>query len=253
MKPKKFMSQSPALLEILTSQGLGSKRECLSALRFHEVRIGYHFNGEINWTEVKDPEMKPDLGGLQLHCGMWQLPYHKTLYLALNKPADVECSRSPTSHASVLDFFSEPFRRRGLQPVGRLDADATGLLLLSDDGDFNHIITSPKRKLPKTYRIGVRHHFSPEQQQSLEKGVILKDDSTPTAPAKIRRLSDREIDITITEGRYHQVKRMLGAVGNRVESIHRIAIGELQLGDLSSGEWRYLTSGEVEGLRKVKA
>ena len=241
--------KSPILLEILTSQGLGSKKECRNALRYGEVQLGYPSSDGMQWTIVEDEDAKPDLENLHLKCGMWDLPYHENLYLILNKPVDMECSRSPSSHTSVMDFFSVPYLNRGLQPVGRLDADTTGLLLLSDDGDFNHVITSPKHKLPKTYRIGLRHHLSEEQQAALEKGVVLKDDPKPTAPAKIRRLSDREVEITITEGRYHQVKRMLGAVANRVDTIHRIAVGDLQLGELKSGEWRHLTAAEVEALR----
>jgi len=221
----------------------------MHALLHGEVQTGYAGLDGIAWTIMEDPEVTPVLEGLHLRCGMWELPYFERLYIALNKPMNMECSRAPVSYASVLDFFSEPFRRRGLQPVGRLDADATGLLLLTDDGDFNHIVTSPRRKLPKTYRIGLRHDLTPEQEKALENGVILRDDPRPTAPAQIRRLSDREIEITITEGRYHQVKRMLGAVGNRVDSIHRTAIGEVGLGELASEKWRHLSNEETETLR----
>ncbi len=249
MKSKKGVRKAPALLEVLVSQGLGSKRECLSALLHGEVQLGYAGTGGITWTVTEDPEAIPVLEGLHLRCGMWELPHFERLYIALHKPAGMECSRAPTSHASVLDFFSAPFLKRGLQTVGRLDADATGLLLLTDDGDFNHIVTSPRRKLPKTYRIGLRHDLSPEQQKSLEDGVVLKDDPRPTLPAQIKRLSDREVEITITEGRYHQVKRMLGAVGNRVDSIHRISIGGVSLGDLEAEKWRNLSNEEVEPLR----
>lgn len=238
------------MLELLTSQGLGTRRECMNALLHGEVQTGYAGVGGMEWTVVEDPHTNPELEGLHLRCGLWELPYFKDLYIALNKPVNVECSRAPSSHASVLDFFSEPFRRRNLQPVGRLDADATGLLLLTNDGDFNHIVTSPRRKLPKTYRIGIRHEMTADQKLALETGVILKDEiNKPTAPAKIEIVSEREVNITITEGRYHQVKRMLGAVGNRVDSIHRIAIGELKLGDLESGGWRHLSGEEVEMLK----
>lgn len=237
------------MLELLTSQGLGTRRECMNALLHGEVHIGYAKPAGMEWTLVEDPNASPELEGLHLRCGMWELPYFKELYIALNKPVNVECSRSPSSHASVLDFFSEPFRRRNLQPVGRLDADATGLLLLTNDGDFNHLITSPRRKLPKTYRIGIRHDLTVDQKLALETGVVLKDDPKPTAPAKVEILPDREAEITITEGRYHQVKRMLGAVGNRVDSIHRSAIGDLKLGDLKPGEWRHLSDEEVERLK----
>lgn len=177
-------------------------------------------------------------------------PVENRVYLAFHKPAGAECSRAPSSHRSVFDLLPEEFLRNEVQPVGRLDADATGLLLFTNDGEFNHLLTSPRRKLPKTYRIILRHILSDEQLKSLENGVVLKDDPRPTAPAQLKRLSEREVEITITEGRYHQVKRMLGAVGNRVESIHRITIGELKLGDLAEGKWRNLEAEEVEGLRR---
>jgi 16S rRNA pseudouridine516 synthase len=145
----------------------------------------------------------------------------------------------------VFGFFPEPFLRRGLQPAGRLDADTTGLLLLTDDGLFNHAITAPKRKLPKTYRVRMKHALTEEQIAALERGVVLRDDPAPTAPAVVHRIGENEAEIVITEGRYHQIKRMGAAVGNRVESIHRAAIGPLELGDLPEGEWRFLTADEV--------
>ena len=253
MNPSGAKSKPLSLLEILTSQGFGSKRECMNAVRHGEVHIGYENAGEITWTSSEDPEATPVLKGLHLKCGLFSLPYHERLYIALYKPGNMECSRAPVSHASVLDFFPLPYLKRGLQPVGRLDADATGLLLLTDDGDFNHLVTSPRRKLPKTYRIGLRHALDDEQVKALESGVVLKDDPRPTAPSQVKRLSEREAEITITEGRYHQVKRMLGAVGNRVETIHRISIGPLQLGDLAEGAWRHLSIEEVGMLQEAKS
>jgi 16S rRNA pseudouridine516 synthase len=250
VKLKKATRKAPVLLELLISQGMGSRRECMNAILHGEVFIGYPGPDGLVWTLEEDPEALPVLETLHLRCGMWELPYYERLYIVLNKPANMECSRAPVSHASVLDFFSEPYRRRGLQPVGRLDVDATGLLLITDDGDFNHLITSPRRKLPKTYRIGLRHDLTPEQEKALEDGVILKDDPRPTSPAQIRRLSEHDIEITITEGRYHQVKRMLGAVGNRVDSIHRIAIGDFKLNDLAEGVWRHLVASEIESLQR---
>ena len=168
------------------------------------------------------------------------------VYLAFNKPAGAECSRAPSSHRSVFDLLPEEFLRSGAQPVGRLDADATGLLLFTNDGKFNHILTSPRRKLPKTYRVGLRQVLTPEQEQRLREGVVLRDDPKPTAPALVTRLSDREAEITITEGRYHQVRRMFVAAGNHVLNLKRISIGGLQLPeDLPEGEWRILTAEEL--------
>jgi 16S rRNA pseudouridine516 synthase len=197
----------------------------------------------------RDPDAVLETAGLWLRYNGLALPVLSGLYIALHKPAGVECSRNPDAHASVFDIFPEPFLKRGLQPVGRLDADTTGLLLLTDDGLFNHAVIAPRRKLPKTYRVGLKHPLSDEQVAALEKGVVLRDDPAPTLPAVVRRVGGekegREADIVISEGRYHQIKRMCAAVGNRVESIHRTAVGPLELGDLPEGEWRFLAADEV--------
>jgi 16S rRNA pseudouridine516 synthase len=200
---------------------------------------------DFEWRVERDPDLVLATAGLWLRYNGLALPVLPALHIALNKPAGVECSRESTAHDSVFGFFPEPFLRRGLQPAGRLDADTTGLLLLTDDGLFNHAITSPKRKLPKTYRVRMKHPLTEEQIAALEKGVVLRDDPEPTAPAVIKRIAENEADIVITEGRYHQIKRMGAAVGNRVESIHRSAIGPLELGDLPEGEWRFMTADEV--------
>lgn len=201
------------------------------------------------WTAERDGDRVLETAGLWIRFNGLALPVLPRLYIALHKPAGVECSQAPEAHEPVLDFFPPPFLRRGLQPVGRLDADTTGLLLLTDDGLLNHAVTSPRKKLPKTYRVRLKHPLTDEQIAMLEKGVVLRDDPAPTLPATVRRASGREgeheADILISEGRYHQIKRMGAAVGNRVESIHRTAIGDLELGDLPEGEWRFLTDAEV--------
>jgi 16S rRNA pseudouridine516 synthase len=204
---------------------------------------------DFDWAVERDPDAVLETAGLWLRYNGLALPVLSGLYIALHKPAGVECSRNPDAHASVFDIFPEPFLKRGLQPVGRLDADTTGLLLFTDDGLFNHAVIAPRRKLPKTYRVGLKHPLSDEQVAALEKGVVLRDDPAPTLPAVVRRVGGekegREADIVISEGRYHQIKRMCAAVGNRVESIHRTAVGPLELGDLPEGEWRFLAADEV--------
>ncbi len=237
-----------ALPELLALQGFGTRQMCRMAVERGEVSIRYSADDEIPWTIITDPDHRPEIEGLFLCYGKWTLPCLQNLHLIFFKPGNVECSRQPTNHKSVLDFFPEPFIRRGLQPVGRLDADATGLLLLSDEGNFNHAVTSPRRRLPKTYRIGMESPLTDEQKLTLETGVLLHDDPKRTVPCQVEIVSNMAADITITEGRYHQVKRMLAAVGNRVASIHRSAIGDLTLGNLSAGEWRYLTPEEVQVL-----
>lgn len=200
---------------------------------------------DFNWVVETNGDVVLQTTGLWIRYNGLALPVMQGLYLVFNKPANVECSQKPENHESVFSFFPEPFLKRGLQPVGRLDADTTGLLLLTDDGLFNHAITAPRRKQPKIYRVTFKHPLTDQQVALLEQGVVLRDDPKPTEPATVVRITELEADITIAEGRYHQLKRMGAAVGNRVEAIHRHTVGTLELGDLPEGEWRFLTAEEV--------
>jgi 16S rRNA pseudouridine516 synthase len=128
-----------------------------------------------------------------------------------------------------------------VQPIGRLDEDTTGLLLFTDDGALIHRLTSPKHHVPKVYEVGAKHELSEEQIQQLLDGVVLDDSPVPVRAAAVERRSENTIALTLTEGKYHQVKRMLAAVGNRVESLHRSRFGDLQLpADLAPGQWRWV-------------
>jgi 16S rRNA pseudouridine516 synthase len=250
MKPaSKTLPKTATVFSLLRSQEFGGRKECLFMLDAGAVEWArgeaYDDPETFTWTTVRDQDALLETEALWLRCNGEELPVRGALHIVLNKAANVECSHTPTSHASVFDLFPPPFLRRGLEPVGRLDADTTGLLLLTDDGLFNHAVIAPRRKLPKTYRVTLKHPLTDEQVAALEKGVVLRDDPEPTAPAIVTRLSETEADIVITEGRYHQIKRMGAAVGNRVESIHRRAIGPLELGDLEEGTWRFLTAEEV--------
>jgi 16S rRNA pseudouridine516 synthase len=246
MKKKAGPKSSGRLFDLMRSQEYGGRRECLALIYSGKVAWGRPQScGKIEWIPAEDPLEVLDTEGLYLRVDGEELPYLEKVYILFNKPANVECSHNPASHISVFDFFPGAYLARGVQPVGRLDADTTGLLLLTDDGVFNHDVISPRRKQPKTYRVGVKHPFAPEQVAALEAGVVLRDDPVPTLPAVVRLLGEREADIVITEGRYHQIKRMVAAAGNRVESIHRRAIGPLELGELPEGEWRYLTQEEI--------
>lgn len=234
------------LFDLMRSQEYGGRRECLGLIYAGKVQWGRPQScGKIEWIAAEDPLEVLDTQDLWLRVDGQELPYLDKVYIVFHKPANVECSHNPSSHVSLFDFFPGPYLARGVQPVGRLDADTTGLLLLTDDGVFNHDVISPRRKQPKTYRVGVKHPLTAEQIAALERGVVLRDDPDPTLPAIVRPVGEREADIIITEGRYHQVKRMVAAAGNRVESIHRSAIGPLELGELPEGEWRYLTADEI--------
>lgn len=170
------------------------------------------------------------------------------LYLMLNKPAGLISATTDAAQPVVTDLFPDDLAAR-IHPVGRLDLDTTGLLLLTSDGQWSHRITSPRHQCPKTYRVTLAEPLSEEGQRQLESGLRLRNDDQVTLPATVERLSERTIDLTITEGRYHQVKRMVAAVGNHVEALHRHRIGSLTLDDsLGPGEFRHLTAPEIREL-----
>jgi 16S rRNA pseudouridine516 synthase len=136
-------------------------------------------------------------------------------------------------------------RARGVQPVGRLDEDTTGALLLTDDGTLIHRLTSPRHHVPKVYEVGCKHPVDDAQVRRLIDGVVLDDDPAPVRAAAAQRVDERALRLTLTEGRYHQVKRMVAAVGNRVESLHRSAFGALTLEGLPRpGQWRWVGAAE---------
>jgi len=136
-----------------------------------------------------------------------------------------------------------------VQAVGRLDQDTTGLLLLSDDGAFIHRMASPRHHVPKVYELTCKHPLQADQIERLLQGVVLDDDPKPVRAAACEAVDAHHLRLTLTEGKYHQVKRMLAAVGNRVEALHRSRIGPVSLpDDLKPGEWRWLTPEQVAGL-----
>lgn len=170
-------------------------------------------------------------------------------YVMLHKPTGVECTARRGLYPRVVDLIELPHIER-LQPVGRLDVDTSGLLLLSDDGQWSHRVTSPRQRCAKVYRARLARSLEgSEAQHAMERfaeGILLDGDDTPTRPARLECLGAREVRLTIHEGRYHQVRRMLAAVGNHVEVLHRESIGGLVLDPgLAPGQWRELSEAEV--------
>ncbi len=169
-------------------------------------------------------------------------------YIMLNKPAGVISATTDSQQPTALDLLP-PDVRQGLHIAGRLDRDTTGLLLLTTDGQWSHRITSPRSDCHKRYRLGIAQPLSAEARERLEAGVMLKDESKPTKPATVVIRSEKEIELTLAEGRYHQVKRMLAAVGNHVEWLHRFRIGSIELDpDLAPGESRSLSADEINSV-----
>ena len=171
------------------------------------------------------------------------------VYLMLNKPDGVICSTNDADHNTVIDLLPERLRA-GVHPAGRLDLDTTGLVLLTDDGQWSHRITSPKTKCIKRYRVWLAEPLSNDQiteaKQRFDEGLMLRGESQPTLPASLIVDQPDQVQIMIQEGRYHQVKRMFAALGNKVVQLHREQIGTLALdADLEPGQYRVLGDEEV--------
>lgn len=166
-------------------------------------------------------------------------------YIMLNKPLGMVCSTDDPDHQTVLTLLSKEEQHR-IHIAGRLDLDTTGLVLLSTDGQWSHLVTSPNSACPKGYRVTLADELTDDAQARLESGVLLRGESEKTRPATVERLAEKVIRLTITQGKYHQVKRMLAAVDNKVVALHRESVGALQLDEsLSPGEYRLLTEKEV--------
>ena len=232
------------LQQVLFSQGFGTRRICAGLIEQGHVAV--------EGQPCTDPAFEVDPDGLQFTVQGRAWAYHAKAYVMLHKPAGYECSQRPSAWPGVLTLLPAPLRQRpnrqgvdGVQPIGRLDQDTTGLLLLSDDGAFIHRLRSPRRHVPKVYEVGTRHPVEDAAVQRLLAGVVLDDAPQPVRAAACERLAERALRLTLTEGKYNQVKRMLAAVGNRVETLHRSRIGALELpADLPAGQWRWL--GPVE-------
>ena len=203
----------------------------------------------IKGTLCEDPFVELDIDGLVFTVDGVDWPYAEFACLMLHKPLHYECSRKPKHHPGVLELLPIPLRERDVQPIGRLDEDTTGLLLITNDGQLNHQLSSAKRKVPKIYLATTKHPVEQELIDQLLAGVLLTDEPEPIAAAAAEKVGEHLLRLTLTSGKYHQVKRMVAAAGNRVEALHREAVGELQLpADLKPGEWRWLSADDLQKL-----
>ena len=222
--------------KILQQQGFGTRAYCRALIETGEVLV----NGAI----CDDPDELFDLADLswQIDDETWQ--YREHVYLLMNKPANYECSQKPQHHMSVLSILPSQLRNRDVQCVGRLDVDTTGLLLISDDGQFIHKNTSPKKNVDKVYHATCRHVLTDEMLNALTAGVLLHDENETLKAVSARRLDENNpqlLELVLREGKYHQVKRMVAAAGNRVDELHRVRVGEFELpADLPIGQWTFL-------------
>jgi 16S rRNA pseudouridine516 synthase len=237
------------LQEILYTQGFGTRRVCCGLVQQGRVQVGEDAVACLDPLADFAPE------GLVFRVQGERWVCHAQAYLMLHKPAGFECSQKPGAWPSIYTLLPGPLRSRpsgaasGVQAVGRLDQDTTGLLLLSDDGKFIHRLSSPKHHVPKVYQAVCKHEVTQDQVARLLQGVVLDDDPRPVRAAACEAQGTHGLCLTLTEGKYHQVKRMVAAVGNRVEALHRSRIGALELPpDLVPGQWRWLSADEVLGL-----
>ena len=171
------------------------------------------------------------------------VPITENRYFMLNKPQGYVCSTDDPDHPTILYFIDEPMAEK-LHSAGRLDLDTTGLVLLTDDGKWSHRITSPKHHCEKVYQVTVEQPLTANLIDIFKQGIQLKSEKTLTEPAKLIIIDDYHAELTISEGRYHQVKRMFAAVNNHVTQLHRKQIGVIVL-DIPEGEYRPLTQDEI--------
>ena len=243
------------LQEILYSQGFGTRRVCAGLIQQGFVQV--YANDILEPPSVcKEAAEEFDETGLRFKVQGSDWPYFEKAYVLLNKPAGTECSQKPSTYPSIYTLLPSPLRLRpqkaavqGVQAVGRLDQDTTGMLLLTDDGKFIHRMSSPRHHVPKVYEVTVKHPLDAIQVQKLLSGVLLDDDPKPVKAAACEAVSPFHLRLTLTEGKYHQVKRMVAAVSNRVEALHRSQIGGLRLPeDLAPGQWRWLSAQDLASI-----
>ncbi|MFZ3088511.1 MAG: 16S rRNA pseudouridine(516) synthase [Methylotenera sp.] len=236
------MAKKLSIERILHNQGFGSRKLCRILIINEEVTV----NGEL----CDDPDAIFDTKNLSFTIKGEAWDYHEKSYLMLHKPANYECSHKTQHHPTIYTLLPHPLVERGVQCIGRLDEDTTGLILISDDGQFIHKMSSPKWKVPKVYEVTCKHPVDDAQIAHILKGVQLVDEDAPIAALSCEKISDHVIHMTLAEGKYHQVKRMVAAISNRVEGLKRIQIGELKLPeDLKVGEWRWLSPQDMIELK----
>lgn len=199
---------------------------------------------KINNELALKPDIKVDINKDKILVDEKEIAIKEKVYLVLNKPKGYITATEDKNAVTVLDLIGEEYRVRNIFPVGRLDKDTTGLLLITNDGDFAHNVINPKKDKEKVYEVKIDILVNEDMKKGFEKGVQLNDGKCK--PAKLERISEYEALVTITEGRYHQIKRMFGCFGAKVVELKRIQISGFKLPkDLNEGEYRELTEEEL--------
>ena len=235
------MSKKLSLERIIHKQGFGARKLCRLMIWNNDITV----NGQV----CDDPDAEFDLAQLHYTVKGEAWDYREQSYLMMHKPSHYECSHKTQHHPTIYSLLPQPLVVRDVQCIGRLDEDTTGLILISDDGQFIHRMSSPKHKVPKVYEVHCKHPVSDAQILHLCQGVQLIDEDAPIAALNCIRINEHVLHMTLAEGKYHQVKRMVAAISNRVEALKRIQIGELVLpADLAPGQWRWLSEADMKKL-----
>lgn len=230
--------------KLLASRGTASRKEVGQHIRAGRVTV----NGVI----CRDPASKVDAEQDAVCVMGVPIRTRKERYFMLNKPEGVISATEDAEQKTVLELFPAP-ERTGLAPVGRLDKDTVGLLLLTDDGALNHALTAPRRHVDKRYRAQVSGQLAADAQEQFAAGIVLRD-GTVCRPAELIMIGQQEdgltaVEVVLHEGKYHQVKRMIAALGGHVEQLERLSMGPLVLdADLERGAYRALTEAEIQAL-----
>lgn len=223
--------------------GIGSRSEIKKFLKTCRVKL----NGKFE----KSPNTQVDIDKDEILFDDEIVIYKEFTYLMLNKPKDYISATFDPKLPTVLELLEFPYSNMELFAVGRLDIDTTGFLILTNDGKFSYNVTNPKKKVNKKYLVTLRDDISSNQIESLENGIYFEKEDFTTENAKVEEISKREIYLTISEGKFHQVKRMLEYVGNEVVELKRVSIGNLSLDEkLELGEYREITNTELEEIFK---
>lgn len=220
-----------------SSQKILSRSECSEYLKKGRIAV----NGEI----VKKGDLKIDPEKDEITLDGKPIKYEKYVYILLNKPFGVVSSTEDGRDKTVIDLLPESLQKRNLFPCGRLDKDTVGLVVITDDGESAHAALSPKRHVEKEYYFETADEYDEEDRKAIENGLTLRDGYT-TKPCKIERKSEKSGTITLTEGKYHEIKRLFGARDNKITFLRRDGFGGIRADDLASGEWRYMTDEEVK-------
>lgn len=232
MRLDKFIADSTELTRSLAAKAVKQKRVLVNGERPRTASL----------QVTEEDLITLDGETLSLNTGL--------RYFVMNKPQGYICANRDSLNPLVFDLLTGITKKQKLHTVGRLDIDTSGLLFITDDGQWSHQLTSPRRKIAKTYRAWLAEDLRSDAEELFKQGVELEDDPTPTLPAELERINDQEVLLTIYEGRYHQVKRMFAALGNAVVKLHRERIGGLTLQQLNvnEGEFRELSDEELEQL-----